>query len=186
MRNLLIMATLFAAVACKQSPAPSGDPEPPLASGGCLPDRQGRLEADLRGAMEADLRWSDAQMTCDGDVRPDGQGLRLTVVGPLDDGRQLRFIFGIDLTDTASGPAQALPTNLTVLVEGATLMYATRGNDKCAVENLERTALADGAERVAARGYCLGPASDLSGETRLLVPTFSFTALTRKGGPDAP
>lgn len=186
MRNLLILAMLSGVVACMQSPAPSGEQESPLVSGGCLPDSQGQLEADLRGAMEEDIHWSDAQMACDGDVRPDGQGLRLTVAGPLDDGRQLRFIFGIELTDMASGPAQALPTNLTVLVEGAALMYATRGSDKCAVEDLQRTALADGVERVAARGYCLGPASDLSGETRLLVPTFSFTALTRGGGAAAP
>jgi hypothetical protein len=186
MRKLFIPAVLFGAAACTQSPAPSTDSAPPLASAGCLPGGKGQLEAELRGAMEADLQWSDAQMVCDGDVRPDGKALRLTVVGPLADGRQLRFIFGIDLADTASGPAQALPTNLTVLVEGAALMYATRGNDKCAVENLERTALADGVESVAARGYCLGPASDLSGESRLLVPTFSFKALIRKGSAGAP
>src|SRR5688500_10062722 len=116
MRKLLISAVLLGAGACTQSPAPSTDQALSPASGGCLPGGNGQLEAELRGAMEADLHWSDAQMVCDGDVRPDGKALRLTVVGPLADGRQLRFIFGIDLADTASGPAQALPTNLTLLV----------------------------------------------------------------------
>jgi hypothetical protein len=186
MRKLLVPAMLMAAVGCSQSSVPPDAQDPPLASGGCLPGGKGSLEAALRGAMQADINWTDAQMICDGDLRPDGKVLRLTVVGPLADGRQLRFIFGIDLADTASGPAQALPTNLTALIEGATLMYATRGNDKCAVEDLNRTALADGVESVSARGYCLEPASDLAGETRLLVPTFSFTALIRKGSEAVP
>jgi hypothetical protein len=111
------------------------------------------------------------------------------MVGPLETerpeavgaARQLRFILGIDLVDTADGPAQVLPTNLTVIVEGESLLYATRGSDRCAVEDFMRTPLADGLERVSGRGYCLGPASDLAGETRVLVPTFSFTALARTG-----
>src|SRR5262245_40368162 len=139
MRVPLILSLLCCLGACGQSPAtppsPSADAPAATVSGGCLPDHQGKLEANLRGALEADLRWSDAQMTCDGDMRPDGKGLRLTMAGPLGDGRQLRFIIGIDLADTASGPAQALPTNLTVLVEGESpLLYSTRGDDKCAVE----------------------------------------------------
>jgi hypothetical protein len=147
------------------------------------------MEASLRGALEADIDWSNVQMSCDGDLRPDGQVLRVTMVGPLETerpeavgaARQLRFILGIDLVDTADGPAQVLPTNLTVIVEGESLLYATRGSDRCAVEDFMRTPLADGLERVSGRGYCLGPASDLAGETRVLVPTFSFTALARTG-----
>lgn len=139
------------------------------------------MEASLRGALEADINWSNAQMSCDGDLRPDGKVLRITMVGPLDSGRQLRFILGIDLVDTAEGPAQVLPTNLTVIVEDESLLYATRGNDRCAVEDFMRTPLGDGFERVSGRGYCLGPASDLAGETRVLVPTFSFTALAHTG-----
>lgn len=175
MRRYPAAALPLLMAACMQQQAPSGTP----AATGCLMDGSGSLQASLRGALETDLDWRDTQMTCDGDVRPDGQGLRLTIAGPLDDARALRFIFGIDLLDTAAGSAQALPTNLTVLVEGEALMYATRGDDKCAVEGLQRTPLDEHAERVSVRGYCLGPASDLSGETRVLVPTFSFTALVR-------
>lgn len=144
------------------------------------------MEASVRGALEADILWSNAQMTCDGDLRPDGRVLRVTMLGPLEASRQLRFILGIDLVDAAAGPAQVLPTNLTVIVEGESLLYATRGNDKCAVEDFQRTPLADGVERVSGRGYCLGPASDLNGESRVLVPTFSFTAMARIGTPESP
>lgn len=181
MRRLLLLPALLLA-ACMQKPSPLAEAataETAVAqAGGCLADGQGRLEANLRGALQADLDWHDAQMQCDGDLSPDGS-LRITLVGPLDATRRLRFIFGIDLDDVASGPAQVLPTNLTVLVEDEALLFATRGNDKCAVEDLERTVLEQGLERIAVRGYCLDPASDLAGEQRLLVPTFSFTALAR-------
>lgn len=178
-RALFVFLLSAAGVACTQSPVPQADAQTQAAAAGCLPDQQGRFEAQLRGDMEADIMWTNAQMSCDGDVRPDGDGLRITVAGPMPDGQQLRFILGIDLNDTASGPAQVLPTNLTVLMEGGSQLYATRGNDKCAVEDLHRVTVAEGVESVSARGYCLGPATDLGGESRLLVPTFTFTALSR-------
>lgn len=179
MRRFLLLS-LLAIAACMQKPVTV----PAAATGACLADGQGRLEAQLRGALEADLDWHDAQMQCDGDLRPDGGGLRITLVGPLDAARQLRFIFGIDLADAADGPAQALPTNLTVLVEGEATLFATRGADKCAVEDLARSVIGPGLERVSGRGYCLGPASDLNGERRVLVPTFSFTTLARTALPE--
>lgn len=193
MSSRIVAAALLACAlaACKDVPRQASADE--AAKAGCLPDGGGRLEAALRGAMEADITWDNAAMECDGDLRPDGSGLRITVAGPLpatlsgsstagDAGnaaRRLRFIFGIDLEDTAAGPAQALPTNLTVIIEGGEQLYATRGSELCAVEGLERVATGEASERVSARGYCLGPASDLAGETRLLVPTFSFTARVR-------
>jgi hypothetical protein len=199
-RWLLLPALAGGSVACMQNPLPVAPPAQGAAASaampaGCLAAGDGRLEATLRGALEADLQWSDAQMECEGGTRPDGKGLRVAIAGPMQAarnaqadparlgsagvGRRLQFIFGIDLTDTAAGPAQVLPTNLTVIVEGEGLLYATRGADKCAVENLERVPLPDGQQRITARGYCLGPASDLAGDARLHVPTFSFTALTR-------
>jgi hypothetical protein len=158
----------------------------PLApSPGCLASGEGALEAQLRGALVADLQWSNAEMQCDGSPHPDGSGIRITVSGPLPGtASRLRFIFGIDLHDTASGVAQAFPTNLTLLVEGGSQLYATRGSDKCAVETLQRTPLAKSngrLDRVKVRGYCVGPASDIPGRTRVLVPTFSFTGLLRTG-----
>lgn len=185
MRPRSLLPSLLLLAACMQEPGPSANAaeaaEAAGVTGGCLADGQGRFEADLRGAIEADLDWRDAQMSCDGDLRPDGSGLRITLVGPLDETRRLRFIFGIDLDDTAAGPAQVLPTNLTVLVDGEATLFATRGADKCAVEDLERSIIEPDVERISARGYCLGPASDLAGTQRVLVPTFSFTALVRHG-----
>jgi hypothetical protein len=143
------------------------------------------MQARLRGAVTADVDWSNADMQCAGDLRPDNSGMRLTFAGTLrgDAGapvRRVRFIFGVDHEDTAAGVAQALPTNITVIFEGEQQMYATQGKDRCAVELLERKPLAGGTgrlERVHARGYCIDPATNLAGATSLLVPTFDFTGV---------
>ncbi len=184
--------------ACAQGSPDAGAASARMQAAGCLATGDGSLQAELRGALVADLAWQNGQMQCEGGMRPEGAGIRVTIAGPLPaqavlpqspgtgtapTGR-LRFIFGIDPHDTASGIAQALPTNLTVIIEGGGQLYATRGDDKCAVETLQRTPLpASGGklDRVEVRGYCTGPASDLAGKVRLFVPTFSFTALLRNG-----
>jgi hypothetical protein len=192
--NRLLTAVILAlgAVACAQSPSDATGTAALLP--GCLAAGDGDLQAQLRGAMVADIAWRNDQMQCEGGQRPDGQGLRVTIAGPLPADAalppatasrpKLRFIFGIDLHDAAAGTAQALPTNLTIIVEGEQQVYATLGDDKCAVEVLQRSPLtASGGQfdRVAVRGYCTGPAADLAGNVRLLVPTFSFTAQVRNG-----
>jgi len=193
-RRLLLIACAVTGCAQEPATAPAAAEAVAVAQSGCLPDGSGRLKATLRGALEAQLDWTNARMECDGDLRPDGRGLRVVIAGPLQEGapaaldpartpgiaRQLRIIFGIDLEDTAEGPAQVLPTNLTIIVDGESLLYATRGADLCAVEDLARVPLDGGVERVTVRGYCLGPASDLAGTQRVHMPTFSFTALVRR------
>jgi hypothetical protein len=151
----------------------------------------GYLQAQVRGALNADLDWSDALLKCEGGARPDGQGLRVTLAGPLPGPsseksapRQLRFIFGIDLQDVAAGSAQALPTNVTIILEGEGRMFATRGSDRCAVEKLERTPLPDSNakfERVHVRGYCTEPAGEMEGDARVLLPTFEFVGQVATG-----
>jgi hypothetical protein len=97
--------------------------------------------------------------------------------------RHLRFLFGIDVTDTAAGAARVLPTNLTVIFEGEKLLFATLGDEKCAVEQLDRRTLPAPAtrERVQVRGYCTDPADNATGDQRLLVATFDFTGFINTG-----
>ena len=193
-RLLAALVLALATGACAQSPPDTATAAAQTAAG-CLTAGDGSLQARLRGALVADLDWKNAQMQCEGGMRPDGQGLRVTIAGPLPAGTLpaaaggasaplLRFIFGIDLQDAASDAAQVLPTNLTVIVEGAEQLYATRGDDKCAVESLQRTPIAASSgklDRVKVRGYCTGPAADLAGSVRVLVPTFAFTAVVHNG-----
>jgi len=189
--QLVFIATVVVAAG-----SPAGE-APPAASNGCLASGDSSLQARVRGAIDADVNWSDAQMTCEGGMRPNNKGLRVSIAGPVElDSRtlRLRFVFGITLRDIAAGDAQALPTNLTVIVEGQQQLFATLGDDKCAVEQLEVTplftAVADrgsgggaggGRQRIHARGYCIGPATDLQGLQRVLVSTFEFTSQVKSG-----
>jgi hypothetical protein len=189
MKHLLALVLVSLTCAgCGRASAPpviAAQPTP----AGCLADGGGLLTAQLRGAMNQDIAWSNADMQCEGGPRPDGAGLRLTFAGamaaaePAAAAHRLRFIFGIDLHDAAAGAARALPTNITVILEGEQQLFATRGDARCAVETLERTAIAGDAphERVHARGYCTSPATDLAGSASLLVPTFEFTGVVAAG-----
>ncbi|HYP79784.1 MAG TPA: hypothetical protein VEQ17_05820 [Steroidobacteraceae bacterium] len=191
MRRVLFMFLVIgAAAACTRKPETDKDQAatpaapPPAAAAGCA---DGFLKARLRGALDTDLDWRDAGMRCEGGPRPGGKGLRVTLAGPIpgsgEPARQLRFIFGIATRDIAAGAAQALPTNVTIILEGGGQMYATRGDGHCAVEELERSPLPGDAsrQRVHVRGYCLDPAGAMSGDGRLHVPTFEFSGVVDAG-----
>lgn len=184
-RLFAVLATCLICTACSPDKAADEAAGQTGAAAGCIAGGGGFLHARLRGAVVVDLDWDNAEMQCAGGPRPDGQGLRLTFAGKLPGvagapARQLRFIFGMDLPDVAAGAAKALPTNLTVILEGEGQIYATRGARLCAVENLQRNALGAAAgkqTRVSGRGYCVGPATNVAGDARLLVPTFEFTGV---------
>jgi hypothetical protein len=173
-----LVAAALACTACSSDPREPGAEATSAAAPGCMAEGGGFLRARLRGAVVADLDWHNDDMQCDGGPRPDGKGLRVTFAGELPGSRRLRFIFGIDERDIAAGTAQAMPTNLTVILEGEQQIFGTRGSGQCAVESLQRTPLEETGgtmHRVVARGYCVGPATNAAGDARVLVPTFEFT-----------
>jgi len=194
------LALMLAALGgCGRSPAPLPPAAPPAPAAGelaalpaanlkslCPADGDSHFSARVRGAMDLDLEWKAGQINCDGGMRPSGSGLRAALAGPAATGgktRSLRFIFGINLKDAATGPAVALPTNLTVIVEGEGLLFATRGEDRCASRILSRQALHEaGLQRLQVRGYCTGPADAASGNQQLLVSTFEFTTVVHGEG----
>jgi hypothetical protein len=187
------LTILSACVACanEQTAAPAAvlRPESTASASNCLATLDGRFVAQLRGEIEADLDWRNAQMSCEGGARPGGGGIRVSIAGPLAasgpmSNRRLRFVFGIAIKDEAEGVARAFPTNVTLIVEGEQTIYTTLGDDKCAVEQLERLPLVGSnppKERVLVRGYCLAPASDIAGSKRILIPTFDFTSVIDAG-----
>lgn len=186
---VLIGTGLWLAGGCSAAPpgsspvAPPATPAAPAPAPACLADGSAYLRASLRGAVTADLQWREARLSCDGGLRPDGSGLRVSLAGPWSsaDGaapQQLRFVFGIDLP-AGQMQGKALPTNVTLIIEGAAQLFATRGDDKCTTDQLLRIPLADTgqgkASRIEARGFCTGPATSLDGTQRLLLTTFEFT-----------
>jgi hypothetical protein len=161
---------------------PASAPPPtnaaPAAPSGCLPTGNGYLKARIRGAINLDIDWHNAELECDGGPRPDGSGIRMSFLGPRRaDGRRLRLVFGVGAArEGRSG--HALPTNLTVIVEGGQRLYTTRGEDHCTVDTLNQQRLrAAGTPRryrVVARGFCVAPATTLNNAERVLVSSFDF------------
>ena len=156
---------------------PANAPAP--AEAGCFSAGGGYLRARLRGALDLDLDWKNAEMQCEGGPRPSGNGVRVSIGGPArGDGRRIRLVFGIAGVSEGRG-GEALRTNVTLLFEGEQRIFATQGDDKCTVDSLtqervERLGPDRAVYRVVARGFCLGPATSLSREERLVVTSFDF------------
>jgi hypothetical protein len=183
--------TLVSLIACAStacSPQKSRMGTAPAPGTSCLPGERGFLRLSLRGAIDQDLNWRGGDLQCEGGARPAGNGLRVSFAGPADDkGLKLRIVFGIAAHPGASASAQ-LPTNVTVIVEGQSRLYATQGDGRCQVESLVQQALVTAtlasptqtrthSYRIAARGYCVDPATTLDGSGRLYINRFDFTGV---------
>lgn len=152
---------------------------------GCLPSHDGYLRARLQGASDLDIRWSDAQLQCDGGVRPTGGGILLTFVGRTrHGGHRVRFVFGID-APAASGVTRERAANVTVIFEGERRLYSTRGDSHCTVDRLQQAPASVTGQsrtlRVQARGFCIAPATALDGRGDLLLSRFDFAGLIHLG-----
>jgi hypothetical protein len=146
---------------------------------GCFASGDGYLRARMRGTLDLDLDWKDAQMQCEGGPRPSGNGVRVSIGGPIrGDGRRIRMVFGIAGVAEGRG-GENLKTNVTILFEGEQRVFATLGDDKCTVDSLTQQRVETlgpkrAIYRVEARGFCLGPASSLSRGERVILTSFDF------------
>lgn len=148
-------------------------------AGGCLGGRPGFLHAQLRGALEADLDWSGPALACEGSARPNGEGVRISLSGPLNaSGHTLRMLIGVPLVPghSSTGP---VPANVTLIIEGDQKVYSTRGDDKCTLDSLTQEVLPGGSEdahpyRISGRGFCVDPASSLDQSGRVYINRFDF------------
>ena len=162
---------------------------PARANAGCLPGERGFLQASLRGALQAQLDWRGALLECQGGLRGDGSGIRISLSGPLaQSGRRLRRIIGLDAQPgrSLSGP---VPANVTAIFEDESRVYATRGDGHCELDVLRQEPLPGGtaaaplrAFRVAGRGFCIDPlpplTSGANGDTsKLYIDRFDFAAV---------
>jgi len=179
---LSLAAACVAGAYATDAPGPATPSAPAAAKNatrGCLPTGNGYLRARIRGALDLDIDWHNAEIECEGGLRPDGSGLRVSFAGPQHaDGRRLRMVFGVDSVHEGR-TGHDLPTNLTVIFEGEQRLFATRGEDHCTVDELrqERLGALGGSKRtwrIIARGFCIAPASTLSSDARILVSRFDF------------
>lgn len=189
----LAALSILAGSACASDADPHarahGDASKPAAAAepiGCLPSHDGFFRASVRGALNLDIDWHDADLKCEGGPRPDDRGLRVSFAGPLQsDGRRVRFVFG--LANVGEGEAaRNVPTNVTLIFEGESRLFATRGDDKCTTDTFEQQRVgALGGDvrtwRVTARGFCTEPATTLAQDERVIVTIFDFSGLVRVG-----
>lgn len=184
-----VTALALACVAVVASPAGGTSPIPTNGSTGCLAAGDGYLRARIRGAVDLDLDWKDAQMQCEGAPRPSGNGVRVSIGGPLrGEGRRIRLVFGIGrIGEGASGAT--LPTNVTLLFEGENRLYATLGDDKCTTDSVSQSRIETLGDhraiyRIVARGFCIGPASNPAHTERVVMTSFDFAGRVEFGDDD--
>lgn len=169
--------------------APAGAQQLPQAllpaaslGGPCLPSGRAYLRAQIRGAVRLDVDLHGRQLSCEGEPRLDGSGIRMGFEGRVGR-RRVRMVFGIDGAREGR-PGRELPTNLTVIFEGERQLFATQGDDNCTVDRLRQKrigaagALHSGRQRpsyrITAHGFCIAPANDVLGKQRIMVTTFDF------------
>jgi len=178
-RALSLLALASVGAGCSRHSAHPTASAPSAAIAGCLGTQSTYLRAQLRGALEADLDWSGAALACEGSARPNGDGVRISLSGPLDaSGRTLRMLIGVP-TLPGRASATALPANVTLIIEDGKRVYSTRGDDKCTLDTLTQEPLPGGSEyartyRISGRGFCVDPASSLDQNGRVFINRFDF------------
>jgi hypothetical protein len=171
---VLIAALFLLPGACSRPSSPAAGEATPTAF----------LNARLRGAIDADLSWNEPELQTEGGIRPDGRGIRVVLAGTMGaEERRIRLVFGIAAAPGESS-SKAVPTNLTLIVEGGNRVYATLGDGKCSVDALAQqpdttpdskdTGSTGGHYWVSARGFCTEPAATLDGSERVLLSRFDF------------
>jgi hypothetical protein len=178
--TLALAANILATGAVNVTAAPPPGLANPLKnSQGCLTAASGYLRAQIRGAWQLDVNLHNAELECDGGLRPDGSGIRVSFAGPLrSDGRRLRMVFGI--VGAREGSAgRALATNLTVIFEGEGRIFATRGDDKCTTDEIHQERIGAPAGptrsyRIVVKGFCIAPVNALNTTDTIFVDSFDF------------
>jgi len=172
-------------------PADPPAPQPASATGAtldagdalCTPASAGSLQARLQGAIEAEIDWGAGTEQCLGGVRPQGDGVRLLYKGEVPGSGRLLVVLGIAPLRPGES-ARNVPVNLTVVREGAGEFFATRGQDKCALDTVSQVALEGEPRRyrLEGRGYCTQPARAVGGDGAVLLSRFDVVAIV----PEAP
>ena len=173
---LLPVACLLVAACAEETPE-AVKPDIP----GCSAD--GYLTTALYGAIEAGIDWPAGNLTCEGMPRPEGEGARLRFSGPVLDAQDehtVALIFGIpDLTEGAT--ASELPTNVTLVQEGAGRFFGTRDTDGCWTDVTSHDLLAaeTASYQISGKVYCVSPLAELNGNASVNFTELSFSGQIR-------
>ena len=175
-----LAATLIAlsATACGHAEEKAATQTAPTDPASCVPAEEGALRARLQGEIDVEIEWGAEATHCRGGVRPQGDGVRLLYKGSTDATGPLLIVFGLAPLRPGES-ARNVPANLTLVREGTGQFYATRGQDKCAFDEVRQTPVesAPNLYRLEGRGYCTQPARALTGDGAVLVSRFDVVAI---------
>jgi hypothetical protein len=143
----------------------------------CLPTGDGYLRARVEGAIDARIDWPNSGTRCQGEAKTEPAGVRLSFQREPGSKPDLLFVFG--LTGVQPGqPAHAVGANLTLIVQGSSSIFSTRGDSRCTVDSLAQKPLpTPRTYRLEARGFCTQPARAVHGSGTVIVSTFEFAGL---------
>lgn len=175
------LAALFLALfatACGHAEEKAATQATPTDPASCVPAEEGTLRARLQGEIDVEIEWGAEATHCRGGVRPQGDGVRLLYKGTTDATGPLLIVFGLAPLRPGES-ARNVPANLTLVREGTGQFYATRGQDKCAFDEVRQTPVeaAPNLYRLEGRGYCTQPARALAGDGAVLVSRFDVVAI---------
>jgi hypothetical protein len=169
--GLALLAPLFLLIACN-SPTPAAIPE---ASFAC--DSDGNLTVELYGGIQDTIHWQDEELDCAGMPRPNSEGARLRLSGPLGT-KTIAFILGVpDLRKGATG--KELPTNVTLIEEGAGRFFATPDLSSCWMDVDRHEPLGDetvSTYLISGTVYCISPLAELNGASSISFTELKFTS----------
>lgn len=138
----------------------------------------GFLITELYGAIDAQIDWTSAGLDCEGMQRPAGSGARLRFAGDLDAGQRIAFI--IALPGLKAGQAgQELPSNVTLIEEGAGRFFNTAEKDICwtDITAVDRVAGSDSRFGIAGNLYCVAPLIEVNGDSEISIPDLRFRGI---------
>jgi len=175
--SMLGRCVLFAATLCGAAGASTpvaGASATIAAPTTCLSTGDGFLKAHLAGAINLDVDWRNSGTTCEGESRPGDVGVRLSFRRNPASRPNLLFVFGLGGVREGE-PLRAAGANLTIIVQGKSAIYSTRGDTRCTVDTLRQQPLAGPHEyRVEVRGFCTQPAHAVRGDGDVFVSRFDF------------
>ena len=169
--GLALLAPLFLLIAC-DLPVPAAAPEVAV---GC--DSDGNLTVELYGGIRESINWQAGELVCEGMPRPNSEGARLRLSGPLGD-KTIAFILGVpDLRKGDTG--KELPTNVTLMEEGTGRFFATPDLSGCWTDVDRHESIGDenvSTYRISGTLYCVSPLAELNGASSISFTELKFTS----------
>ena len=150
----------------------------------CTMDRDGYFTGRIFASTAVDIDWSGNALTCAGNARPDGQGLRLFFAGQLGESDdRLVLVLGI-AAGVADLAGREHPVSLTLIDEASSQFFHSQP-DRCFTRIREVTPLGGGHEAFRVEGdlYCAGAIASVTGSNSVTLGDMAFAGrLTLDGG----